>query len=176
VSIILGGDKFSYLYRTKFDFLLGFSANHVLPGVVVPYILTFLDRVFIYRWDIFESFQTAATLDPTVGSSTPINLIFNDEGEVKSLQVVLSSGDAPWGLITKCGNPACEGLNIRTRFRRLDRGPVPHDYVKVTCSCGWVCKWTKYPDWLKPVKGRYFIHSFPLDESQQGFLTTKGID
>jgi hypothetical protein len=160
------------LYRSNFHFLLGFSASHVLPGNVTQFILGFLDRLFLSQWDIFESFKAAATADDVVASSTPINLIFRDQGNVRSLRLVISRHQTPWGLTGRCGNPACrDPPDVQTKFRRWSRGG--DDWAKAVCRhCNWWSKWVPRPDWVEHLGEKYFIHEFPLDEDQEGFLTT----
>lgn len=161
----------SYFYSSKFHFLLGFSANRVLPGTVTQFILAFLDRLFLFKWDIFKSFEVAAMADDIVASSTPINLVFNDQGNIRSLRLVISRYQTPWGLTGRCGNPACRGPpDVKTRFRRSSRGD---DWAKAVCRhCNWWSRWVHRPDWVQHLEGKYFVHEFPLDEDREGFLTT----
>jgi hypothetical protein len=47
----------NYVPSGPFDFVLGFSGIIVVPTVVVPHIVLFLNKVYVLRIDILKAFK-----------------------------------------------------------------------------------------------------------------------
>jgi hypothetical protein len=176
-AVLLKEFKLSVFNSNGFDFLLGFSGISVVPRTVIPSIVQFLSQVYTNRDAPIVAFERAFTNDSRLGALTPVNMMYRENGEIRSKQIVYSNFKTRvWGLAPVCGNPHCFGLpgNIVFRPRKTNRGDKNHDFVSCICrACNWGTSYIQRPEWLKPLRRPFFfMHDYPLTRDQEDVFTS----
>ncbi|KDQ05673.1 hypothetical protein BOTBODRAFT_182337 [Botryobasidium botryosum FD-172 SS1] len=182
--------------ENHFDFVVGFTADTVVPRAINPTLLNFVMSVYVHgrRNSIFDAFvEDFGRFQPSV--FTPVVLITpkaartgkrsvdspagglnfaRAQGEITDLTAVSLQYSIPrlrpWGMpVPQCMQGTCAGrspMDATQHERTASR-------VKFSCpTCGRRTGYLERPEWIKPSKTSRFAyyHDHPLSEDQATFL------
>lgn len=172
--------KASRLLSGAFNFLLSFGARRLNTSRILPYLLEFIQAVYLRRNDPWNSLL-GLVATPSVLSHTPLVLTYRDSNVVRSRCVVYSWPHfAPWGLsaLKTCQSLTCRSVagDLEMEWGRricdwdstsgVKKVSDPHGKLRITCRrCKQRSPWVFRPDWLHPYPHRPLVYwyDWPLD-------------